>query len=271
MSNHNQYYRDNNFSPTQSADYTLLMQVGPALFSYAVIGQNKLLALGENININELNEPAGGNEFLLSDYKLCVIGLPQNGFTFIPVSLFRPDRVADFARFLDVKAIEKVFSQPLDAENHVIYKVDESVATIIANKFDAIKTVFGAKGWMMAVAASNPPDQAIYLNINNDTVELLYFKEGKLRFYNDFEFKNEDELVYFTSFVTEELQLQPQSTTLVLSGDVEADDKNKGRLAEFFHKVELNDLKTIELPEQISSHTVLSLTALLLCGSSEAH
>jgi len=266
MSNHNHHYRDTDFNPEQSADYTLLVQVGPDSFSYAVTGQNKLLVLEENISLGELTEPTEEHNHLSTNYKQRIIGLPNNGFTFIPDSLFRPDHVADFARFLDVKAGEKVFSQPLDADNQVIYKVDEK----LADKFSVNNVVFAAKGWIMATAANNPAKENLYLNIDNDKVELLNFRESKLRFYNGFEFKNEDELVYFTSLVTEELQLQTQNITLILSGDVEHGDKNSNRLIEFFQHVQLTELKVLDLPEEIASHTVLTLTALSLCGSSEA-
>jgi hypothetical protein len=196
--------------------------------------------------------------------------LPQNGFTFVPVSLFRPDHVANYARFLDVKVNEKVFSQPLDSENQVIYKLDDRIAKA-AEKFDLKNTVFSAKGWISLIASSNPSDDNLYLNIDTDKVEFLNYNDGKLRFYNSFEFKTPDELVYFSMVVVGELKIQPQNTSIILSGDISMDDENFGRLSQFFHNAELNNLKTIDLPWNIAAHNVLTLTALSLCGSSEAH
>jgi len=270
MSKHNQYYRDTDFRPEHSAGHTLLVQLGNATFSYAVIGENKLIAFEEGLDFKELSAPSEGNELLAADYKERIIGLPQTGFTLMPVSLFKPDLTADISRFLDVKTNEKVFSQSLDNENRVIFKVDESLVTL-TDQFEVKSIVFCAKGWITAIAKSDPAKETIYLNIGNDKVELLNFKDGKLRFYNSFEFKNADELVYYTAFVAEELQLQQHDATLVLGGDVEEGDKNSSRLANFFRKVELNDLKPVDIPAQISPCTILSLTALSLCGSSAAH
>ncbi len=270
MSNHNRHYCHNDFNAEQTADYTLLVQIGTTSFSYAVVDQYKLLALDENVSIGELTEPSEEHSILFANYKERVIGLPQNGFTFVPVSLFRPDRVTDFARFLDVKETETVLSQPLDAENQVIYKVDEQIAKTVIEKYGINNTVFGAKGWIKATAENNPLNHHIYLDVDNDRVEFLNFKDGKLRFYNSFEFKAADELVYFILFVAEELKLQPQNTALFLSGDISPNDENAERLAKFFGKVELNNQKSIDLPREITSHSVLTLTALSLCGSSEA-
>jgi hypothetical protein len=270
MSNRNHHYRDPDFNAAQSGRYTLLVQIGASSFSYAVIDQHKLLVLEENISLEEFKSPAEEHSILSADHKQRIIGLPQNGFTFVPVSLFKPELAADFARFLNVKEDEKVFSQPLDKDNQVIYKVGEITANTIAEKFDLKNTVFGAKGWIKLTAANNPTNHDLYVNVGNDLAELLNFRDGKLRFYNSFEFKTADELAYFAVFVTEELQLHPQSITVILSGDITAEDENANRLSKFFGQVKLNDLKTIDLPHEIASHTVLTLTALSLCGSSEA-
>jgi len=133
-----------------------------------------------------------------------------------------------------------------------------------------LKTPFSPqKRWIKAIANSNPPDSNLYLEIGKDTIHFLCFSSGKLRFYNAFEFKNEDDLAYFTSFVAEELRLDPQHTTLILSGDVNADDNYMKRLGDFYPKIEINGLKILELPGHIPSHKLLALTALSLCGSLE--
>jgi hypothetical protein len=270
MSNQNYHYRNPDFYAGQTDGCTLLVQLGTVTFSYAVISQTKLLVLEENISLAELIEPSEENRIIFSNYKDQVVGLPQNGFTFVPYGLFKPELVGDFARFLDVKTTEKVFSQPLDDQNQVIYKVKGPIANTIAEKFDVKNTVFPAKGWIKAVAKNNPGSDVLYLNIDNDKVELLNFKDSKLRFYNTFEYKTTDELAYFALFVADELKLHPQSTSLALSGDIAMDDDNSNRLTKFFGKIELSTLKTIDLPAEISSHSVLTLTALSLCGSLEA-
>lgn len=269
MSNRNYHYRDPEFKPEQTAGYTLLMQVEPGSFSYAITGNNKLLALETGVDLHELGNPSDDHKFLLTNYRQHIIAIPQHGFTFVPASLFVPDKVADIARFLDVQRDEEVYSQPLDADNQMIFKTSEH-GTQIPKKNNSTP-VFPAKGWILAVANTNPDTQSLYLNISVDHVEILNFKEGKLRFYNTFEFRNSDELVYFTSLVAQELQLQNKDITLIVSGEVMPDDNCMKRLAEFFGEVELNSQTLISLPEEIPSYSVLYLTALSLCGSSEAY
>lgn len=268
MDNLSYQYLDHNFSPEKAQDYTLLLHGNRSGFSFAVVGKNKLLALSNPLDWDVLKEPAAENNLLLQNYGKRIIGLPFSAFTFVPVSLFDPGKAADFARFLDVKATDKVFSQPLDAENQVIFKICADMLTKIEGTFSLKDVVFAPKGWILAIAGGDTANQNLYLNISRDTVEIVNFREGKLRFYNSFMFTNEDELAYFVTIAANELQLPFDTVNLVMSGDADLDDQNCMRLKYFFGSIELNPLRVITLPKQSVSHSVLSLTALSLCGSS---
>jgi len=262
-------YRDKDLSLYQvNSNYILLLQIYPGSFSYAVIYKNRLSAWAEGCDLELLNEPGEEHDLLSYDYKHIVIGLSATGFTLMPNVLFNPDKIADIAYFLNVKPNEKVFAQSLDDDNQIIYKAEEAV-TEITQKFGLQKAVYIGKGWTNAIANSNPPAYNIYININKIQAAILYFAGGKIRFYNTFEFNNPDELAYYASLVTKELNLQPANINLVLSGDVILGDKNTICLADFFNGVELNQIQILDLPVEISSYQILSLAALSLCVSSE--
>jgi len=262
-------YRDPNVGLYQLNDsYTLLLQVYPTTVSYALVHQNRLIAWCEDCDPKILNEPGQTHEFLNYDFKNVIVALSSTGFTLVPNALYDAGRIAEIARFLDVKPREKVFAQPLDDENHIVYKVSETVAKK-AEKFGLQNTTHIAKGWLKAIESSNPPAHNLYLNFDKKQVEIAYFAAGKLRFYNSFEFHNPDELVYYTGLVAKELQLPQRATNIVMSGDINMDDNNAGRLAEFFNGVEESEFKILELPAELFPHQVLALTALSLCVSSE--
>ncbi len=269
MSNNNDY-QDNSFNLYQAYSYTLLLQVEKKSFSYAVVYKNRLLVSAQNCDLTELADPRQLSELLSATYKKVIIGLPATGLTLIPVSLFSEEHTADFARFLDVKADEKVLVQSLDDQNMIIYKTGDALISAV-DRFNLNNSVYAAKGWIKAIAKSGPPNNNLYIEVGESTLQFLNFSSGNLRFYNIFEFKSADELAYFAAFVTEELNLMPLDTTLVLSGDISNGDKNMTRLAEFFPKVELNNLQVLELPGQLAGHKLLGLASLSLCGSSEGY
>ncbi|WP_184550236.1 DUF3822 family protein [Mucilaginibacter sp. FT3.2] len=269
MSEYNYNYHDDDFSLDKAQGYTLLIQIDKTTFTYAVTDQNKLIAIADNHPIDELSNPEELLDLLSANFKNVVIGLPATGFSLLPQTVFNPDKVAYLARFLDVKADEKVLSQPLDNRNVIIYKTPETTLDAVED-FGIRNSVFTSKGWLNALAKNQPGDRDLYLNINGSTVEIANFSFSKLRFYNTFEFTGEDELAYFVSLVTDELAIQPAYTYVYVSGDADAGDKNLSRLSEFFGKVEINTIQTLAIPHEIESHKILSLAALSLCVSSEA-
>ena len=254
----------------QTAGYTLLIRIGVNSFSYAVAGQGRMLVLKENLDLTELSQPSDSNKMLSADYSQHIVAIPYTGFTIVPAGLFNTEKVADFARFLDVKRNEKVFSQPLDDDNQVIFKANTVLVDVAAEKFGINSIVFAPKGWIKLIATNKPADSQIYINVEGNVEGFLNFKEGKLRFYNSFEFEVPDELAYFATLVAGELQLQPGDVTLLLSGEITPGDENGTRLDRFFGKVELNTMSSLSLPEKTASHDTLTLTALSLCGSSVA-
>jgi hypothetical protein len=266
MDDHNNNYTDNSFNLYQAYSYSLLLQVDLSSFSYAFVHQNRLLVYAQNCALDELAHPKQLSEILTATYRKVVVGLPATGLTLVPGSLFPEGHIADFARFLDVRPDEKVFAQALDDENNIIYKTPDNIASAV-EKFGFGNTVYSARGWIKAIANNHTYGNGLYLEIGRNCVQFLYLQGKNVRFYNAFEFKNEEELVYFTSFVCEELNLQPKEITLILSGDVTIGDRNMKRLGDFFPKIEINGIKVLELPGQIPSHKLLSLSALSLCGS----
>jgi len=271
MSNRSYQYLDPDLDQRNAAQHTLLVQANANSFSFAVTDGTKLLLLSDDLSLDEMNRVSGDDDLLFRNYGRRIIGLSNTGFTLMPAAIFNPQKVADLARFLHVKETEKVFSQPLDAENQVVFKVCGSLTEKIEANFDLEDIVFGAKGWIKAIAGNEPSPSNLYLNISGNKVEILNFGGGKLRFHNSFEFMNEDELAYFTTVAAGDLQISADTVTLYLSGNVEANDRNFGRLRKFFSRVDLNSIKPLRLPNQFASHPSLKLTALALCGSSAAY
>ena len=88
MSDHSNNYTDNSFSLYQAYSYTLLLQIEPSNFSFAVVDQNRLLVSAQNIPMDELTNPQQLSELLSANDKKVVIGMPASGLTLVPKKLF---------------------------------------------------------------------------------------------------------------------------------------------------------------------------------------
>lgn len=265
----NYTYQHEDFNLSLAYYYTLVLQVNSTDFTYAVIYDDKLMALATHCSLEELANPTGMADELFANFRDIVVGVDATGFTLVPLELFNTDKVADFARFLDVKQDERVLAQQLDADNFIIYKTTRAVVDAI-EKFDFNRCVYSGKGWVNAIAGSNPADNTIYVNLEEGCAEFLCFKNGKLRLYNTFEYTTADDLAYTASLVFRETGVHQRDIQLSLSGTATQNTEYKARLAEFFPTVTLNTLKIAQLPDELNSGQLLKLSALLLCVSSEA-
>lgn len=263
----NYSYQHEDFNLGLAYYYTLVLQVNRTSFTYAVIYDDKLMALAEHCSLEELANPTGMTDELFASFKDIVVGIDTDSFTLVPIELYDADKVTGYARFLDVKEDEKVLAQQLDLGNFIIYKITTAVFEA-TEKFDLTRCVYSGKGWINAIANSNPSDNTIYVNIEDGYAEFLCFKHGKLKLYNTFEYKTADDLVYAASVVFRETGLNQRDIQLSLSGA--ANEEHKARLAEFFLVTDLNTIKILALPEDLNSAQLLKLSALLLCVSSEA-
>lgn len=269
MSEQNHTFRDASFNLNQASSYTLLIQIDAKAFSYAITNNDDVLALGTNCDLAELSQPQQLAGELSATYKKVIIGLPSNAFTLVPDALFSEDQIANYARLLDVKADERVMAQPLDSQNHIIYKVDEKIIAAV-QRFDLQNVIYLDKGLITAAEQNNPTEEDLYLHSENGKVGFLYFQNGAIRFYNKFDYQTEGDLGYYTAFVCEELGLTPNSVQLKLSGNLEPADEITTGLSQFFPNITFFTPRLLNLPAQIDPQQILTLAALSLCVSSEA-
>jgi hypothetical protein len=101
--------------------------------------------------------------------------------------------------------------------------------------------------------------------------EVVQFRNKGLSYYNQFEYKSEEDFVYFILFAAEQLGLNPETMELVISGNIPG-DSGMIRLAEKYirHVFLMERNKEIPLGPilgQIPEHQHVLLINQDLCGS----
>ncbi|QJD95028.1 DUF3822 family protein [Mucilaginibacter robiniae] len=259
-------YTDPVFNHEQTSACNLLLLIDAETFSLAITNQEKLLVWAQQCPLQELTQPNQLHALLTAPYHQVITGLCATGFTLIPEPLYDGHDVSAIARYLDVQPHETVLAQPLDHDNRVIFKTTENLMMAIA-RFDIQKALFAPSGWIQAIAGSNPSGYNLYININVNSFDLVYFRQGKVLLFNTYEITHEDELTYYTLFTVKQLKLDPGTLSVFLSGMTEMDEQYFSRLSTFFSRVILSPINVLNIPQLLPAHQLLSLTALSLCAS----
>lgn len=62
--------------------------------------------------------------------------------------------------------------------------------------------------------------KTLFLNLQDDRFDLVYFKENKLHFYNSFDFLTKEDFIYFLLISIDQLLLNPEDVKLIILGDI---------------------------------------------------
>ena len=71
----------------------------------------------------------------------------------------------------------------------------------------------------------NSINPSLYLNMGLNHIEVIYFQNNKLIFYNTFDYSTKEDVIYYLLFTIDQLKLNPEKTPLVISGSISVDDE----------------------------------------------
>ncbi len=268
MGNQRYNYYDPEFDVANAAnDHELLILVSDITFSFTIIQKStkKVLVWGEQYKIEELDQPDELKSILLANFESVKIGVQSQSFTIIDNDLYDSDKITAYARYLDTVPGEVVLVNELDTNNHVVFKISAALAKTIRKHFSLSRVIFAGKAWIAAVNIAKPYLQPLYINVDNNIIQLYHTSAGKLDFYNCFKFNNADELMYFVILTANELGINLDATSVILSGDISVSDKRIQRVSDLLPKVDFNHNQVVLLPHGFISHQILVLAGLTLC------
>ena len=87
----------------------------------------------------------------------------------------------------------------------------------------------------------NSINPSLYLNICLNHLEIIYFEDNKLIFYNTFDYSTKEDVIYYLLFTIEQLKLNPEKTPLIISGSISVDDEYYEIIYKYVRNVSLYD------------------------------
>jgi hypothetical protein len=268
MSTNRLNFFDPDFNSISASNYNLLLIASEDEFSFAVVQSDskKLLVWGSRFALDELTDPKELQELLFAAYRNVIIDIQTKEFLLIPKTLYSTTSLKDISRYLNMQENDQLLTDEL-FENSIVaaFSVKAHLYRIINQRFPDIKLNFKPKWWIQTIVENLPHDYQLHLQVNENSLELLKFNDGKLQFYNQFQFLNADELVYFISFTLEQLNLSKDQIQLVLSGNINENDINYNSLRTFFPNIRWYDKPLLQVPSDVKFHEIITLSSLSLC------
>ena len=88
--------------------------------------------------------------------------------------------------------------------------------------------------------------QKVFLNVNDSFIDILYFKNKQLIFFNSFDYKSKEDIIYFLLFIFSELSINPENIHLVCCGLIDLESELYALLYNYIRNIELLESEEIE-------------------------
>jgi hypothetical protein len=274
---------DDGFQSQTAAKCDLLIHIGIESIQYTIIDKvrDELKALVE-YELPEISSQGALIEVIegLSEcnkefkypYNRIKISFDSYQFTFIPDDLYQSGHDQEYAKFIRNTQHSDILCNSIPAAKiKNIVAINSDLHLALNRIFHRPKIYGQASTFIQGIKKNYKQDNepSLYIDIHNKHVQVAYFKQSELSFYNIFNCINADEFNYFVLNIIESLQLDIEQASVILSGSVTKDDEYYKRVEKYFKNIRFADSRMIvnhpELFNGVFSQTFFSLLTLDQC------
>jgi hypothetical protein len=266
----------------------LFIIIGAESLQYAVFDteKNAFIALADyrmaapprnsGTFFSQLEQLFSVEEMLLKKYPSVVIGIETPFQTLVPSPLFDAGQLKQYLEFNfrlpEGCQISSDHMEEIDAY-HVYGFLPGLKDTI--KKYFRETALFHRSSALIRAAyyyhKNNPGPSGVFLHVRDHYIDLVVLEGNRLAFFNAFPCRTREDMLYFTLFALEQLNLHPDTARLFLSGMINAGSDSYLLLEQYIRSISFTgrpgSFNYSPIFNQLPLHRYQELFALALCGS----
>jgi len=237
----NSSFLDKSFNEQNTRNYVMSITLDINGCTVGIYDQSKSKVLGiithhfEGLK-NEV-EITGQLEILLNTVSWLTLPFSNvnlvyknNESTLVPMPLFDKNNAALYLEFNHVfqKDNRIAFDNIKHTDAVNVYGLPKLLVEKVKTTWPNIVIKHSATSLIenLSVLVKNKSDNnTLFIDVSVSSFDLLYFKDNKLHFYNQFSFHTKTDFVYFLLSAIEQLELNPESVNLMLLGKIDKSDE----------------------------------------------
>jgi hypothetical protein len=281
---HDIRFIDEAFDIRKTSGYHLSIQAGPDEFSYTIFDPSKYkyivlkrFSFGEVIPEykypEKLHKLLNEDEFLQKEFMSIFCTWNNSRTTLLPSALFDKEKIRQYFEFNQVlnelDELHATHIKSLDA--YLIFPIHHEIANVFIRHYPAMKFFNQAIPFIehvMHYHAGNP--DSTHLNIHDGFFDMIVIRNNALVLHNTFNYRYEQDLVYFVLNVYDKVSLDPSTIPVYLSGLAEKNSDKINQLKKFFRTIYFSGQdKRFQYSytfDRIPEHYFVGLFNLYLCG-----
>ena len=176
-----------------------------------------------------VNEVLKKDDLLRLNYKSCHAAYSSNKATLIPNRLFDTTELNTYLnQVTTVNAKEGIYYDDLPVHaSKLVFAVHSNLITFVKSIQPNAKLMHrstahieGVKRYLSKKAIAN----AVCIDVQTEVMQILVIKDNELQLLNHYPYFSEQDCLYYTSLVFNQLQLSTEGTPLLLSGQINSND-----------------------------------------------
>lgn len=178
----------------------------------------------------------------------------------IPGAIFEKEKAENYLKLGDENIADKdVLLDQLSFDNALnVFGIEKKLHATILNKFPNCQIHHSSSAFIEnCIIKSLESDVRVFLNINDLHIELCYISENKLQFFNQFEYSNTDDILYYTLSLYNQFKLDNNQQKLIYSSTISVTDNIEAELKKYIANIEAqNRSSNFEYAENIKAAPV---------------
>ncbi len=178
--------------------------------------------------LDKLKHVFNTEKVLQNDFSNVYV-IHDNGLsTLVPKPLFNEDCLADYLKFNSkiLKSDFITYDNIIINDSVNVYIPYVNINNFIYDKFGSftfkhVSTILVEQILLLEKHSTVPK---IYVNVNDNHLEVIVVNKAKLILYNTFEYSTKEDFIYYILFTAEQLKLNPEALNLIFIGDIDAKD-----------------------------------------------
>ena len=264
------YREDVDFSNTEN--FHLSIEITPNQLKYTLLNTENLeYIFFKSIDVEtNLLTTIGSEDILKQPFfstSICYSNFPT---TIVPNQLYSEKNKEEYLSFISNKKGVIKTDNIHQNSSTTIYNVKEDIVYLI-NQIQSEIIERNNSTIIIEQLIKQYKDQkkTAFLFVNKSNIEIIILKNGELILHNYFDIDNSVDVLYYTLFCFNQLNMNPEENNLYLFGNIEKKDENYIILYDYIRNIKFgslsNSLSFSEELKGVSQHQNFSLFSQILC------
>ena len=175
----------------------------------------------------ELLENTSAHSKLLRNFEFLkvTIGIMSSEFTLVPEALYKPgDENIYFKKNYSTLLNTNVKAQHISPLHlYTIFGIENDLEKELNHLFQDPQLWHYSQALLSGIGMIMKADagKLLWLNIRSNKIDIVVSENKKLLLLNSFSFQTNEDILYYTLFVCEQLELNPEKISMTVTGDIE--------------------------------------------------